>query len=38
MDKVFLLAGVLITSIGMIIYLAHTLFMKKTAGVTIEHN
>ncbi|PFD36115.1 hypothetical protein CN285_22655 [Bacillus cereus] len=35
---VFLLAGILITSIGMIIYLANTLFMKKSSGVTLEHN
>lgn len=35
---VFLLAGVLITRIGMIIYLAHTLFMKKSSRVTLEHN
>ncbi|MGH0684712.1 hypothetical protein [Bacillus mycoides] len=34
----FLLAGVLITRIGMIIYLAHTLFMKKSSRVTLEHN
>ncbi|EEL87262.1 hypothetical protein bcere0029_29600 [Bacillus cereus AH1272] len=38
MDKVFLLAGVLITHIGIIIYLSNTLFMKKSSRVTLEHN
>ncbi len=38
LSVVVLLVGVLITSIGMIIYLAPTLFMKKSSRVTLEHN